>query len=99
MRAWRALQRAALGLTRLRRRLACSFLIPGRPEDLSHSNICEGRMTTFKTSEELEGRPICEAVLKMTGNKNAHDGVGKQGFMEIDTEARASNACVPRGGT
>ena len=78
-----------------RRRLSCSSLIPCRPEDLSHSNICEGRMSTFKTREKLEGKPLREVVLTMTGNKNAQDPVGKQGFMEIDTKARASNACAP----
>lgn len=72
----------------LRFRLLCSFLIPGRPEDLSHSNIGEGRMGPLKTAVKLEGKSVREGVLRLTGNKAAHDEEGKQGFMAIDARVR-----------
>jgi len=96
--ALRSLRRCvcARDSSRLLCRLPCSFLIPGRPEDLSHSNIGEGRMVTLKNQVGLQGRPVVECVLKLTGNKAAPDEAGKQGFMEIDTKARATAAAWRR---
>jgi hypothetical protein len=54
-------------------------------------------MGRLKTKVELEGKSVREGVLRLTGNKAAHDEEGKQGFMALDTRVRAARVLASRG--